>query len=366
MTRILNWDYPLFYITVSLTVFGFFMLMSAAVGLIGKDGASPSAIIIKQAVLGGGLGFGLLIMFSKLNYKLWNRFSIFILLAAIMAMSAIFIPGIGFSYGGASRWITLGQLSFQPSELFKLAFICYIASWLASRKEEIKSAEFGLIPFLIMTSVAGALFVMQPDVGTLGTVVASAILLFYVGGGKVSHLMLAGLAIMLAASAVIYFEPYRRERITTYLNPQSDIQNSGYQLHQALVAIGSGGIFGKGFGNGVQKFSYLPEATGDSIFAVIGEEFGFIGSIVLIALFLSFTWRAIFILTRVHDQFARLFGFGIVLLIAIQSFFNMAALTGVLPLTGIPLSFVSLGGSALAANLAGVGILLNISKYSKI
>lgn len=365
MTRIFYRDSLLFYITIGLTAFGFFMLMSAAIGLIGKDGASPSAIIMKQSVLGGGLGFSLLIMFSKLNYKFWNRFSIFILLAAILVMAAIFIPGVGFSYGGASRWLMLGPFSFQPSEFFKLAFICYIASWLASRKDEIKSTEFGLIPFLIMTAIAGVLFLMQPDVGTLGIVIAAAVGLFYVGGGKVTHLALAGLAIMLAAGVIIYFEPYRRERIITYLNPRGDIQNSGYQLHQALVAIGSGGVFGKGFGEGIQKFSYLPEATGDSIFAVIGEEFGFIGSAVLIMLFLALMWRAIFVLSRVHDQFARLFGFGIVMLIVIQSFFNMAALTGVLPLTGIPLSFVSLGGSALAINLASIGILLNISKYRK-
>lgn len=365
MMRSLSWDYPLFYITVILTVFGFLMLMTAAVGLVGKDGAGPAAVIAKQVILGGGLGFSLLIMFGRLNYRFWRRYSIFILIAAILVMAAVFIPGIGFSYGGASRWVNVGPFSFQPSEFFKLAFVCYIASWLASRKDEVKSAEFGLVPFLIMTALVGVLFLMQPDIGTLSIVVTAAVTLFYVGGGKVSHLALAGLMIMLAASAIIYFEPYRRERIMTYLNPKSDIQNSGYQLHQSLIAIGSGGIFGKGFGEGIQKFSYLPEATGDSIFAVIGEEFGFAGSASLILLFFIFMWRAIFILGHVRDQFARLFGFGIVALIIMQSFFNMAALTGVLPLTGIPLSFVSLGGSALAVNLASVGILLNISKYSK-
>ena len=209
------------------------------------------------------------------------------------------------------------------------------------------------------------MFIMQPDIGTLSIIIAASSVLFFVGGGRLTHLLLAALVIIVAIGAIIFFEPYRRARVITYFNPSADIQDSGYQLHQALIAIGSGGIIGRGFGESVQKFSYLPEAIGDSIFAIIGEEFGFLGATILVSLFIVFLWRAIVILVRVSDPFARLFGFGIVILIVTQSFFNMAALTGILPLTGIPLSFVSQGGSSLAVTLMSVGILLNISKYRK-
>ena len=366
MSRSATWDYPLFYIATSLTVFGFFMLGSASIGLVGRASVNPLTIIAKQVALGGGLGFSLMLVASKLNYRLWCRFSIITLILSSLLMLLVFAPGIGFSHNGAARWILVGPFSFQPSEFFKLAFICYIAAWLASRKEEIKSAEFGLLPFLTMTAIASVLFAMQPDIGTLGIVVVAAASLFFAGGGRIWHLFLAGLVIVVAAGAIIFAEPYRRERVLTFINPQSDVQDSGYQLHQAEIAIGSGGIFGRGFGESSQKFSYLPEAIGDSIFAVIGEEFGFIGLVALIFLFLAFMWRAFLVLARVRDQFARLFGFGIVILIVSQSFFNMAALTGILPLTGIPLPFVSQGGTSLAATLMSVGILLNVSKYSSL
>ncbi len=367
MARVLKLDYPLFYITLALAVFGFLMLSSAAIGLVGRrDGVSPTTVIVKQIVLGGGLGFLLLVIFSKLNYKLWFRFSLPILILASTLMLAVFIPGVGFSHGGATRWISIGSFTFQPSEIFKLAFICYIAAWLISKKGEVESAGFGLLPFLIMTMLASVMFVWQPDIGTLGIIVSTATGLFFAGGGRISHLALAGLIILLAAGVIILFEPYRRERILTYINPGADIQNSGYQLHQSLIAIGSGGLTGRGFGESIQKFNYLPEAIGDSIFAIIGEEFGFLGTLALISLFVALLWRSVIVLGRVRDQFARLFGLGIVLLIIIQSFFNMAALTGLLPLTGVPLTFVSQGGSALAVTLMSIGILLNISKYQRV
>ena len=361
-----QWDYPLFYIAMALAIFGLLMLTSAAIGLIGKDGISPFVVIVKQVLLGGGVGMILLWLTSILNFKIWFRFSILILLTVSILMILVFVPGIGFTYGGASRWINAGPFSFQPSELFKLVFICYISSWLVSRKEEVESAEFGLLPFLIMTAIVSAMFVMQPDIGTLSIIIAASSILFFIGGGRLTHLLLAALVIVVAIGAIVFFEPYRRERVITYFNPGSDIQGSGYQLHQAFIAIGSGGFFGRGFGESVQKFSYLPEAIGDSIFAIIGEEFGFVGSVALVSLFIAFLWRAIIILARVRDPFARLFGSGIVILIVIQSFFNMAALTGVLPLTGIPLAFISQGGSSLAVTLMSVGILLNISKYRKV
>ena len=365
MIRSAKWDYPLFYIAITLAIFGFLMLASASIGLIGKDGISPLRIMAKQVLFGGGAGVILLTLVSKLNFKFWFRFSILILLTVSILTILVFVPGVGFTHGGASRWINFGSFSFQPSELFKLAFICYISSWLVSRREEVKSAEFGLLPFLIMTAIVSGMFIMQPDIGTLSIIIAASSVLFFVGGGRLTHLLLAALVIIVAIGAIIIFEPYRRARVITYFNPGADIQDSGYQLHQALIAIGSGGIIGRGFGESVQKFSYLPEAIGDSIFAIIGEEFGFLGAAVLIFLFIVFLWRAIVILIRVNDPFAQLFGFGIVMLIVIQSFFNMAALTGILPLTGIPLSFVSQGGSSLAVTLMSVGILLNISKYRR-
>src|SRR3989344_5175191 len=242
----------------------------------------------------------------------------------------------------------------------------YLAAWLEAKQKEVSRFSTGFLPFLVMLGIVSLFFILQPDIGTLGVLAITATLLFFAGGGKLAQIGILCLIGMVGLFMIVLLQPYQRDRITTFLEPATDIQGIGYQLNQSLIAIGSGGFWGKGFGMSQQKFYYLPEPSGDSIFAVFGEEFGFIGSAILIILFLAFSWRGIRIANRAPDLFGSYLAVGITLLIVIQAFINMAAISGLIPLTGLPLSFISYGSSALVANLAAVGILMNISKYTRV
>jgi len=355
-------DAFIFGIVVVFVAVGVLALLSASLGLF-ESNQSPIKLILRQLVTGLGLGAALFFIADRIHYRFWHRTAFWIFLFSFLLTFLVFVPGLGFKSGGATRWIVLGPIFLQPSEFLKIGFIIYLAAWLTSRGRDVESFGLGAGPLLLMMLAIGAIFVKQPDLGTMGVIIASSLLLFFVGGGKLKHLGLIGAVLLVLFAAVIYFRPYTLERLLVFLNPQYDIQGAGYQLHQAAIAFGSGGLWGKGFGHGVQKFNYLPEATSDAIFAVIGEEFGFAGALVLISLFIVFLWRSLFILKKSPDVFARLLGSGIVILIVVQAFINMAALTGLLPLTGLTLPFISQGGSSLASMLAAVGILSNISRF---
>lgn len=361
-----SWDKPLFFITLTLVIVGMFVFASAVIGLVGDDTHSPLSIFFKQLLL--GLGAGSVLFFAGLfiPYVFWQKTSAILLCVAFGLLALVFIPKFGIIAGGATRWIQVGFFSFQPAEPFKLAFVMYLAAWLASHQKEAGTLRGGLIPFLIMAGITSVFFIFQPDIGTLFVILGGATLLFFVGGGKLKHIALASALGLVLLGVLILQAPYRWDRIQVFLNPQTDLENTGYHLHQSLIAIGSGDVFGRGFGQSIQKFHYLPEPVGDAIFAVVGEEFGFIGSMFLIALFLFFLWRSTYVLSRVPNQFARLLGAGIVIMIVFQSFINIAAIIGIVPMTGIPLVFISQGGTSLAITLAGIGILLHISKYAKV
>lgn len=350
-----------------LVLIGILILASASLGLLTREGAGFSKVVIHQIIFGVISGFVLLLIALRIPYKNWRKFALPFFIFAFLLTTLVFIPSIGFDYGGARRWIKLGPIFFQPSEILKFGFIVYLSAWIVSRRQgEIKSFKFGLAPFLMITAFVSFILILEPDVGTLGVLAITSMFLFFLGGGKftqLAFLMLLGLAILYG---LILLEPYRMDRIITFFNPSHDPTGTGYQLRQSLIAIGSGGIFGRGFGMSVQKFNFLPEPIGDSIFAVLGEEFGFIGCVFLIGLFLFFLYRGFFISLRAPDDFGRLLGAGIVILIVVESFINIGAMIGILPLTGVPLMFVSKGGSALAITLAEIGVLLNISKYSKL
>lgn len=348
-----------------LVVAGFFVLFSASMGLLTREGASFSKTIFKQFVFGLLPGAVLFLIFSKVDYKIWKKFALPVFLFSFFLTLLVFAPHVGFEHGGAKRWINLGPFTFQPSEFLKFSFIAYLASWIASRKNNIKSFKFGLMPFLVMTAFVGIVLIMEPDIGTLGVIALASALMFFIGGGKytqVAAIFLLG-AVLLCALAFV--KPHAMTRITVFLHPSSvDEQGAGYQIKQSLIAVGSGGIFGRGLGMSIQKFDYLPEPIGDSIFAVFAEEFGFLGSAVLIGLFLFFLFRGFKIVANSNDPFAKLLGSGIIMLIVIQSFINIASMIRMVPMTGVPLVFISQGGTALMVALASCGILLNISKKS--
>lgn len=275
----------------------------------------------------------------------------------------VFVPGIGFSSGGATRWLSFGPLpSFQPVELLKLGFVIYFAAWISGVRQKIKSFQFGLLPLVMIIGVISVILLAQPDTGSLLIIIVAGLAMFITAGGRWRDVLVVGLIGIVLLAGLVYTRPYILDRLKTFVNPGADLQGSSYQLNQSLIAIGSGQLFGRGFGQSVQKFNYLPEPIGDSIFAVAAEEWGFVGSTVLIFLFLAFALRGLKIAAGAKDMFGGLLATGIVILITVQSLVNIASMLGVFPLTGMPLLFVSHGGTALFFAMAEAGIILNISK----
>ncbi len=362
--RFKNYDKLFFSIVLILVVCGLFIFASASLGIF-EDGVSNFiSVVVKQVVLGLIFGMAALYGTSGVYYKFWQKWASTIFLLSIGVTLLVFLPKIGIEALGARRWLNLGIISFQPSEFLKLGFVIYFASWLTSKREAVSGFKSGFIPAMFIMAIPALVLLSQPDIGTLLPVLIAGVGMFFVAGGRWKHLMLIVVTVILGISLIILVRPYAMARITTFLDPSSDPLGSGYQIRQALIAVGSGRLMGRGFGQSIQKFNFLPEPLGDTIFAVAAEEFGFLGSTFIVLLFLAFTLRGFRISARSPDQFSRLLSLGIVILISSQSFINIAAILGVLPLTGVPLLFISHGGSALLFALIEVGILLNISKFS--
>jgi cell division protein FtsW len=352
--------------TVSLLVF-FGLLMIASAGSIYGDYRFDDAYyFFKQQIVGVVLGFIALFILQGTNYHFFRRWSLIFFIIAIGLLIAVMIPGLGISALGARRWIEVGGISFQPAEAVKLAMILYISAWCASKGvKRISDTMEGFVPFLIMLSCISFLIVLQPDVGTMVVVALTAVTIFFASGAHLKHIVTLFLLGASALAGLIVAAPYRLERFTTFLNPSADAQDSGYQIIQALIAIGSGGIAGLGLGASRQKALYLPEPVGDSIFAIIAEELGLWGSFLLLALFGIMLWRFVRIALQAPDVFGRLTTIGIGVWLIGQAMMNIAAITGIMPLTGIPLTFISFGGTAMIFSLAAIGIVLNISRYSR-
>jgi cell division protein FtsW len=285
--------------------------------------------------------------------------------AAIVLNLILFIPGLTLFHGGASRWIQIGSITFQPSEFLKIAFIIYFAAWLAHKKGKTADFKASFVPFLILMVVVGALLLSQRDTDTFAIIFATGLGMLIIAGGKLRHISVAILSIVAVVGLVAWFRPYARERIMTFIDPAQDPQGAGYQLQQALIAVGSGGIVGRGYGQSVQKFGYLPEPVGDSIYAVAAEEFGFIGATVLVVLFVLFAIKCLRIAVKSPDAFSGFLVSGIAILVIAESFMNMASEIGLIPLSGIPLLFVSHGGTALIIALSASGIVANVSRHAK-
>ncbi|MDP4007127.1 MAG: putative lipid II flippase FtsW [bacterium] len=309
-----------------------------------------------------GLLPGLLLGFIAYRIPLERirKGSLIFLLFTIALLILVFLPVVGGEIKGAYRWIFVASFSFQPSELLKLSSILYLAAFLAARRTKEKGATF--LPFVVVMGAMSLLLILQPDVSTLGIIALVGLLLYFLSGTPLWHFLLmlgGGVAALLL---LIRLAPYRLSRLTTFLNPELDPLGKGYQIKQALIGIGSGGLTGVGLGLSFQKFGALPEPISDSIFAVFAEETGFLGALFLIFLFLAFAWRSFIVAGRMNDAFLKLTALGITLWITLQALINMGAMTGIFPLTGIPLPFISYGGSALLVELIGLGILLNISR----
>lgn len=356
---------PIFFIILAaLLISGLIILTSASVTISQKK-FHESYYYVKHQLLNGVL-VGLIGFFlvQKIYYRNFKKLALFLLFLSIILLLLVFVPSFGLHSGGAKRWISFYNYSFQPAELLKLTFIIYLASWLESRKKEIHSFFFSLMPFWLMMGIISALLILQPDIGTLILITLIAIIMYALGGGRASHILLTILIGFIILLLVIQFAPYRLNRILSFFSPDLDKLGISYQINQATIGIGSGGLLGLGLGQSRLKYGFLPETMGDSIFAIAAEELGFVGSVFIIFLFFMFVWRTFKIAKNTTDTFGRLLAIGIGSWIGLQAFINIAAISGLIPLTGIPLPFISYGGSSLAINLIASGIILNIAKYN--
>lgn len=360
-------DYLLLLIVGAIILFGLVMLLSASAPS-GYEEFSDSYYFVKHQIIFGLLpGIGALIAFSRISYTFWRKHAWNLLILSIVLLVLVFIPGLSAGIGTAHSWISIGGVfSLQPSEIVKLTFLFYLAAWLAQRNRQgVRDVHAGFLPFVCVLGTIMLLMILQPDIGTMVIIAAMSLVVYFVAGAPITYitgLMLAGVA---SLGLLVAAAPYRAQRLTTFLHPELDPQGIGYHINQALLAIGSGGIFGLGYGHSRQKFQYLPEVAGDSIFAVIGEEMGFLIGALTIGLFLLLLWRMVGIAKRAPDNFAKYVVVGIAAWIVIQAFVNIGSMVALMPITGVPLPFISYGGTSLAISLAAIGVVLNVSKNAK-
>ena len=321
-----------------------------------------SSVVFGHLVLGLGLGTVFLLALTFIDYRLWRPYAPYLFTLAALVTAAVFIPHVGAAHGGGRRWIILFNISFQPSEALKIGAILAAAAYFSAFKNKVSTLSYGLGGLFGILAVPAAILLLQPDIGTLSVICFSVGAIFFAAGGSWRDIVMVIIIGILGIGLLALTKPYVRDRVETFFNPSQGQQDQSYQIKQSLIAIGSGGFTGRGFGQGIQKFTYLPEPMGDSIFAVAGEELGFIGASILVILFLAFALRGYTVAARAPDMFGALLGVGICTYLVVEAFVNIAAMLGVAPLTGIPLTFISQGGSAMLASLASAGLLLSISR----
>lgn len=358
-------DKPLGILIGILIISGCLIFASAVFGIIGKGDTHASSVVFNHLVLGVGLGLVALFVCAILDYRIWRTYSIYLFLAAVVATALVFVPQIGFSHGGGTRWLHIFGVSFQPSEALKLGAIFAAAAYCAYMRAAVSYMLYGLGGLAGVLALPIIILVLQPDIGTLGIICISVLSVFFAAGMSWKQVGTIVVLALLAFGVLIQFRPYMYDRMTTFLRPAENQHDESYQLQQSLIAIGSGEFLGRGIGQGIQKFTYLPEPMGDSIFAVAAEETGFVGAIVLVSLFLAFALRGYTVAARAPDLFGSLLAVGISTYLAGEAFINISAMLGIAPLTGIPLTFMSQGGSAMLVSLAAAGILLSISRRQK-
>ena len=352
----------LFWILTILIIFGLAVLSSA--GIIDADKRFGSAYyyFFHQLLYGIAPGVLLAYILSRINFKVWRKLSLIILLGALALMTLVFVSHFGFGAKGATRWLSIGGIVFQPAEILKLSLVIYLAAWFGGRHERTSHWVYGAAPFFIVLGFAALLLALQPDIGTLIVVGFIALGMYFVAGANLKLLgSIIGIGMVILA-LLIWLEPYRFNRVLSFVDQSADTRGISYHVNQAKIAIGSGGVFGVGFGNSTQKHGFLPEPVGDSIFAIIAEELGLVGALVTVGLFVALCFTLTQIAIATADPFGRLFVSGVNIWIMAQAFINIAAISGLAPLTGIPLPFISYGGTAMIALLAGLGIVFNIAK----
>jgi cell division protein FtsW len=356
----------MFVLIVIVLVFGgLAMFFSASLGLLARENASVTHIFATQLILGliPGIAALLTLRFLPSQYIAKGTLPFYLFTLALTLL--VFIPHVGVHTNGASRWLNLGFTTVQPAEFLKIGVILMLGGYLAFAKGKIANIRAGLIPFCLIVGVPLILLIFQPNTSTVLVLGTTCAVMYFLAGAPWRDFAILGGIALLGIAVLLFTRPYLVARVETFLHPASDSYASGYQIQQSLIAIGSGGVLGRGFGQSVQKFNYLPEAVDDSVYAVFGEEFGFIGAVGLIILFSAFAARGFRIASEASTAAGALIAAGLTLMIVLSALLNIAAMLGVFPLTGLPLPFVSHGGTALFADLAAVGIILHIAATRK-
>jgi cell division protein FtsW len=359
-------------------LFGLLVLLLVGIGMIViystgsivnfniTGGASDRNSFFQKQLVSVVLGVVFWVIASRIHYSHWRKWALPMLIVSFVLMLLVFVPGLSANVNGASRWIKLGTLSFQPAEFLKLSLVFYLAAWLEDRRDSLRSLTKGLLPFLAVLGITLVLVVvLQRDLGT-GIVIISIALSILLVSDAPLWIFGAGLASMIGAAILtIVMFPYRLARLSTFINHKDDVTGADYHINQALIALGSGGLIGRGLGNSLQSYGYLPEATNDSVYAIIGEQFGLWGTMGVVAIFSLIGWRGFRIAKMAPDRFSRMVAVGLTVWLLTQAFVNISAMLSIIPLTGIPLPFISYGGTSLIATMIGVGVLQNISRYTE-
>lgn len=344
----------LLILTVSLSFFGVLMIFNAS-SVTAAENFGDKFYFAKLQFFWMMLSFLVMMVTAKIDYHYWKKIVFPLMIISIFFLILVLIPGLGVKVMGGKRWLNLFFFRFQPAELAKIVTILYLASFLENKNKYLN--------FLALLGLVSLLLMLEPDLGTTVILVSSAFVVYFLSGGKILEIILTSLLVILGGIFFIIISPYRTSRLRVFLNPNFDPQGQSYHLNQVLLALGSGGFWGRGIGQSRQKFLFLPEAATDSIFAIIGEEVGFIGSVALLVVFLIILFLGMKIAREAPDKFGQVLAGGITSMLFIQIFLNLAAMVSLVPLTGVPLPFISYGGSFLLIAYWGVGILLNISKF---
>ena len=352
-----SFDIVLFGIVTALTLFGLLMIYNSS-SVVAYNLFGNKFSYIKDQLIWSVIGFIALFVFYRIDYHKLYNLALPLLVSALILLLLVFAPGVGSGAKGANRWVDFGLFTLQPAEFVKLGLAIYLSAWF-SHKEK---GRFGA--FLLLMGAILFLVMLEPDLGTASIILFESASIYFLSGGNMMPFLVTAPIVGFIGFVYVLIEPYRMSRLTSFLNLGNSLETTSYHVKQILIALGSGGVFGLGVGNSMQKYAYLPENVTDSIFPIIAEEFGLIGSIILIGIFAAFIWRGIWIASRAKDGFGKLLAGGIISFIGIQAVINLAAMTALVPLTGVPLPFISYGGSALVVDLASIGILLNISRQS--
>ncbi|HEY8342964.1 MAG TPA: putative lipid II flippase FtsW [Calditerricola sp.] len=354
-------DFVLFFLTLALVGFGLVMIASAS-QVIAYWYRDDPFYFVKRQLASAGVGLVALFVAMNIPYRVYKRFFLLIAGASFLFLLTVFLPGVGKEVNGARGWITLGSLQLQPAEFAKLGLVLYLSALIAKKGERFRDFQTGLLPPLIVTGLFFLVILLQNDLGTGLVLIATAGIVLVVGGANLRHLMKLGALALALITGLVFMASYRVKRFTAFLDPWSEPQGASYQLIQSLYAIAHGGVTGAGFGQSIQKYFYLPFPHTDFIFAVFAEEFGFIGCVLFVFVYVLFLWRMLILSLRCPDPYAHLLGTGIVGMIAIQALINLGGVTGMLPITGVPLPFISYGGSSLIVCMTATGLVLSLSR----